>query len=80
MRSTIGSIPRIHPYSSKPLGRVAEQQSAFIGAHVMDNMVNAIAETLKIGDFVGIVPADGEEVTQDCVTFRAARIILRYGR
>ena len=23
---------------------------------------------------------DGEEVTQDCVTFRAARIILRYGR
>ena len=64
----------------EPLVRVAEQQAAFVGAHVMDDVVYAVAETLEIGDLVSVVPADGEEVTQDCVTLHAARIILQYRR
>ena len=62
------------------LDRIAEQQATFIGAYVEDNLVYAVSETLEIGDFVDIVPADSEEVTQNCVTLRAARIILRYSR
>ena len=50
------------------LGRVAEKRSALVCPHVKDNLVYAVAETLEISDLFGIVPTDGQEVTQDCVT------------
>ena len=50
------------------LGRVAEQQAAFVCPHVQDDFVHDVAEALEIGNLLGIVPADGQEVTQNCIT------------
>lgn len=38
------------------LGRIAEKQSAFVCPHVKDNLVDAVSETLEIGDPFGVVP------------------------
>ena len=59
------------------LGRIAEKQSTFVCPHVKDNLVDAVSETLEIGDLFGVVPTDGQEVTQDCVTLYSARVVFQ---
>src|SRR5699024_7004247 len=43
----------------EPLGRIAEQQTAFVSANIKNNLVYAVAEALEIGNLFGVVPADG---------------------
>ena len=59
------------------LGRVAEKRSALVCPHIKDNLVYAVAETLEIGDLFGVVPTDGQEVTQDCVTLCSVWVVFQ---
>ena len=57
-------------------GRIAEKQPPFVCPHVKDNPVDAVSEALEIGHLFGVVPTDGQEVTQDCVTLYSARVVF----